>query len=51
MSEYYKEAMALTKKYTNRFNEATLKDIGYSNVSKGMEYLKKKDRIIFDVEL
>lgn len=50
-TEYYKETMALTKKYVNRFNEATLKDIGYSSVSKGLEYLKKKDRIIFDVEL
>lgn len=50
-SEYYKESMALAKKYTDQFNRATLKDIGYKNVDKGAEYLKRKGKIIFDVDL
>ena len=50
-SDYYKESMKLARSYADRFNRATLQDIGYENVDKGMEYLKKRKKDIFDVEL
>lgn len=50
-ASYYKDKMKIAKKYTNRLNEATLKDIGYKNVDKGMEYLKKKNKFIWDMDL
>jgi hypothetical protein len=48
---YYKESKQLVDKYVDRFNEATLKDIGYKDIEKGKEYLKRKDKFIFDIDL
>lgn len=48
---YYKESKKIIDKYVDRFNEATLKDIGYKDIEKGKEYLKRKDKIIFDIDL
>ena len=53
-NEYYKETTKLGRKYVDQFNRATLNDIGYENVDKGMEALnrlKKKDKYIFDFEI
>lgn len=50
-NDYYKKTMALGKKYTDKFNEATLKDIGHEDINRAMDYLKKKDKIIFDFDL
>lgn len=50
-SKYYKASEKLVDKFADRFNEATLKDIGYKDIEKGKAYLKKHKKIIFDVEL
>lgn len=50
-NRYYKENMQIIKKFTDKFNEATLKDINYKDIEKGKTYLKKHNKIIFDVEL
>lgn len=49
--EYYREKITLVEKYVDKFNEATLKDINYRDVEKGVNYLKKKKAFIFDVDL
>ena len=48
---YYRESFKLAERYKNRFNEASLKDIQYKDVKRGVEYLKRKDKTIFNVEL
>lgn len=53
-SQYYKDTAALGRKYVDRFNKATLEDIGYKDIDKGMQALnrlKKKNKYIFDFEL
>lgn len=51
-NDYRAKKIKLAKKYVDQFNEATLKDIGYKNIEKGKEILKKrKDNYIYDMEL
>lgn len=50
-SDYYKESIALVEKYADEFNRATLKDINYKDVERGAEYLKRKGKTIFNIDL
>lgn len=53
LNNYYNDAMKTIDKHADELNAATLRDLGYDedHVNAGVEYLRSKNKHIFDVYL